>query len=267
MDYKTVKSKMPLLSHLQEENKQQINQLIHLAGYINHLSERVTELQELDTKLKAMVEVSMDDQDLQSPGMGGPITSETPPDISKYKNHHEMVRSMHLSISKLQEKIDIRKKEKIKLHNIIHNEKLRLASTPSIWPTRGWVSSGFGTRLSPFTGRKEVHNGIDISARMNTPVIAPADGTVSSTRRDNWSGNVIYINHGYGIVTAYAHLEKILVEKGRFVKRGEVIGLVGNTGRSTGPHLHYEVNVNGVPTNPYNYILDENKPLKYAGRK
>jgi murein DD-endopeptidase MepM/ murein hydrolase activator NlpD len=132
-----------------------------------------------------------------------------------------------------------------------------LASTPSIWPVRGWVTSGFGKRLSPFTGRKNLHTGIDIATRHGTVVVAPADGVVTRVTTKYDMGKLVEIDHGYGILTRYGHNSEILVRPGQRVRRGQPIARVGNTGRSTGPHLHYEVRLNGVPVNPMRYIVDD----------
>jgi len=123
-------------------------------------------------------------------------------------------------------------------------------------PTNGWISSTFGYRVSPFTGRKEFHRGLDIATREGTPIIAPADGVVTYSDQKWLIGNMITIDHGYGMTTLYGHIKELLKNKGERVKRGQVIALVGNTGRSTGPHVHYEVRLNGVPVNPEKYILD-----------
>jgi murein DD-endopeptidase MepM/ murein hydrolase activator NlpD len=131
-----------------------------------------------------------------------------------------------------------------------------LASTPSVWPARGWVSSGFGKRTSPFTGLSERHAGIDIANRTGTAVLASADGIVVYSSRNGSLGKTIKVKHGYGLKTNYGHLSKILVKKGERVKRGQKIGEMGSTGRSTGPHLHYDVTHNGVHVNPFNYILN-----------
>lgn len=132
----------------------------------------------------------------------------------------------------------------------------RLNCTPSIWPARGWVSSGFGYRRDPFTGLRQFHEGLDISNRIGTPVVAPADGVVVQVWKDWKMGLTLKISHGYGITTLYGHLHKVLVEVGQRVKRGQKIALMGNTGRSTGPHLHYEIRLNGKAVNPRHYILN-----------
>jgi murein DD-endopeptidase MepM/ murein hydrolase activator NlpD len=136
------------------------------------------------------------------------------------------------------------------------DKSARWAATPSIWPVRGWVTSGFGARISPFTGQLAMHDGLDIGAAPNTPIQASASGYVTSAGFDAKMGNVVLIDHGYGIQTEYGHLAKILVRQGQKIKRGDVVALVGSTGLSTGPHLHYMVKVQGQAVNPHNYILD-----------
>jgi murein DD-endopeptidase MepM/ murein hydrolase activator NlpD len=120
----------------------------------------------------------------------------------------------------------------------------------------GWVTSNFGYRTSPFTGRREFHRGLDIATRSGTPILAPADGVVIFAGPKRLSGNMIIIDHGHGMTTNYGHIKQAHKKKGERVKRGDVIAEVGNTGRSTGPHLHYEVLLNGVSVNPEKYILN-----------
>ena len=163
---------------------------------------------------------------------------------------------MHGSLDDLDNEITIDEQNKAELYKFFENQKMLLASTPSIWPAKGWLSSRFGYRISPFTGKKEFHKGLDIATRSGNPVIAPADGVVSRIGCDHGYGNLLSLKHGYGLMTRYAHLQKILVKKGQYVKRGETIALVGNSGRSTGPHLHYEVHLNKVAVNPLRYILN-----------
>ncbi len=131
-----------------------------------------------------------------------------------------------------------------------------LSCTPSIAPTMGVITDGFGPRKDPFTGQRAFHRGLDIAARRGTPVEAPADGIVLFAGHEHGYGRVIRLSHGFGYVTVFGHLSKILVHPGARVHRGEVIGLVGSTGRSTGPHLHYEVHVDGKAVNPLYYILN-----------
>ncbi len=132
----------------------------------------------------------------------------------------------------------------------------RWASTPSIWPVKGWVTSGFGPRVSPFTEKPAWHDGLDIGAAPNAPVQAPAQGRVIAVGFDPKLGNIVKLDHGYGTETLFGHLAKALVKEGQRVKRGDVVGLVGSTGLATGPHLHYMVKMNGQALDPKRYILE-----------
>lgn len=124
------------------------------------------------------------------------------------------------------------------------------AATPSIWPVPGWLSSAFGNRQDPFTGQITFHPGLDISANRGEPVLATADAMVSHAGYTGNYGNLVVLEHGFGISTKYGHLSKLAVSSGQMVRRGDIVGYVGSTGRSTSPHLHYEVWVNGRLTNP-----------------
>jgi murein DD-endopeptidase MepM/ murein hydrolase activator NlpD len=145
----------------------------------------------------------------------------------------------------------------VQLESFYRDQTILLASTPSIWPVRGYLSSGFGNRIDPFTGQKDFHPGIDISTPHGTPIHAPADGLVVSTSRQGAYGNALVLDHGYGVVTRYGHLEAFNVTPGQRVRRGDVIAFVGSTGRSTSPHVHYEVWVRDQAQNPIHFILDE----------
>jgi murein DD-endopeptidase MepM/ murein hydrolase activator NlpD len=122
------------------------------------------------------------------------------------------------------------------------------------------VTSDFGFRLDPFTAERKSHEGLDIANAAGTGVVAPADGVVVYAAAENGYGNVLVLDHGFGIKTRYGHLSKIEVRLGDRIKRGQLIASIGNTGRSTGPHLHYEVRVNGVPENPRKFILETDEP-------
>jgi murein DD-endopeptidase MepM/ murein hydrolase activator NlpD len=130
------------------------------------------------------------------------------------------------------------------------------SATPSVAPVAGLMTDGYGRRRDPFTGRRAFHKGLDISARRGTPVRAPADGVVVFTGRSGGLGKVVRIAHGFGFTTVFGHLDAIDVEPGYEIRRGEVLGALGNSGRSTGPHLHYEVHVDGKAVNPLYYMLD-----------
>ena len=151
-------------------------------------------------------------------------------------------RSLHTDLSILE-------KELMKQNRL-------LSSTPSIAPVRGILTDSYGMRRDPFNRKLTSHSGVDISTNTGVPIVAPADGIVVKANWASGYGQVIYISHGYGYSSRYGHLSKIAVKAGQKIKRGDTIGYVGSTGRSTGPHLHYEVRVNGQPVNPLEYILD-----------
>ena len=255
-DYRTVKKEIPRLAKLQKENKHQKIQLITLAQRIDQISRRLIELKKFDNKLKVMVNLKPNDDGTQFLGIGGSDPTILNPDYTLEKAHKKLVRLMHQSVDNLDTEISLQTNEKGELSLFLENQKSLLAHTPSLWPTKGWTSSGFGYRTSPFTNQKEFHRGLDVSNRMDTAILAPADGIVSSRTVDYGYGKMLSISHGYGLMSKYAHLSKFLVKKGQHVKRGDKIAQVGMTGRTTGPHLHYEVHLNGVPVNPLRYILN-----------
>ncbi len=138
----------------------------------------------------------------------------------------------------------------------LEGKRQRLESSPSIWPAKGWLTSRFGMRISPFTGLPQFHEGLDIAGAPGTEIVAPARGKVAFAGKRGALGNSLVIDHGYGVRTVYGHAKELNVKRGQKVERGEVIATLGNSGRSTGPHLHYVVEVNGKAQNPLDYIFD-----------
>jgi murein DD-endopeptidase MepM/ murein hydrolase activator NlpD len=255
-DYYKIKSNVPEQARLLDENRQKEAQLVALTSKIDKINSKMVELIEFDNKLKVMADLEPGVDNTQFLGIGGPDSTLMDSDYSVENAHKTLVRLMHQSIDNLDTAISIQTEEKQELYKFLENQKSILACTPSIWPAKGWPNDGFGYRKSPFTGKKEFHEGLDISARKGSPVIAPADGYISFVGKSNSFGNYITITHGYGYKTRYGHLSKTLVTKGQAVKRGEKIALIGSTGRSTGPHLHYEILRNNLPVDPKIYILD-----------
>ncbi|HEX6905408.1 MAG TPA: M23 family metallopeptidase [Terriglobales bacterium] len=142
--------------------------------------------------------------------------------------------------------------------NISHpasmNDWIRASAAPALWPVMGRITSSFGERIDPFNGEGAFHRGVDISCDYGEPVIAPADGEVAFADFMNGYGRAIILEHGHGLSTLYGHLSSFAVVAGQQIHRGDVIGYIGDSGRSTGPHLHYEVRINDVPVNPYKYL-------------
>lgn len=168
----------------------------------------------------------------------------------------EMITSIKDGIDWLSKEATTQEHSLQELSLAAEQKSSRWAATPSIWPVKGWVTSGFGPRVSPFTEKPAWHDGLDIGAAANAPVQAPAQGRVTTVGFDPKLGNLVKVDHGFGIETLYGHLAKALVKEGQRVKRGEVVGLVGSTGLATGPHLHYMVKVHGQTFDPVKYILE-----------
>lgn len=143
-----------------------------------------------------------------------------------------------------------------KLDQFLLDKDSFLRSTPTLLPTKGWITSYYGPRISPTSKRLRMHEGIDIGARSGTPILAAADGRVTFAGKKPGFGNFVQIDHGYGVETFYAHAKGLFTKKGQVVKRGELVASIGNTGASTGPHLHYEIRVNGTPVDPLYFVLD-----------
>jgi len=168
----------------------------------------------------------------------------------------ERIASIKDGIDWLSKEATIQEESLQELSLAAEKKSSRWAATPSIWPVKGWVTSGFGPRVSPFTEKPAWHDGLDIGAAANAPVQAPAQGRVTAVGFDPKLGILVKLDHGFGIETLYGHLAKSLVKEGQRVKRGEVVGLVGSSGLATGPHLHYMVKVHGQALDPVKYILE-----------
>lgn len=159
-------------------------------------------------------------------------------------------------IKGIQDVSSLQAREMQKILNELSQQKSLLNSIPSFAPVDGWIASGFGYRISPFTGDRGMHSGIDIASPIGTPILVPADGVVIFEGKKDGYGNFVMVAHGYGIVSRYGHNAENLVKIGQRVRRGEQIATVGMSGRTTGPHVHYEVVVNGKTLNPQKFILD-----------
>ena len=153
------------------------------------------------------------------------------------------------------------------IEKLIHNQENKLASIPAIQPvsnkTLTRIASGFGFRIHPIYGIPKMHNGLDFTAPQGTPIYATGDGTVATSGEGSGTGNHVIINHGYGYETVYMHMVRIKAREGQHVKRGEVIGWVGSTGASTGPHCHYEVHINGRPVDPVYFFFNDLNAEQY----
>ena len=226
-------------------------QLAGLAEELNAVRDDLQRVQQFDTKLRVMVKTDVGVSDLGVGGAGDSGLGDIP--LHRYELATRKMRAFLKELAQEARVEEIRQQE---LMLSMRENRGKLAVTPSIWPTEGFVTSKFGYRNSPFTGQGSYHKGLDIAAPTGTPIYAPARGTVIAAGSDGAYGLCVDISHGGGLSTKFGHMSKFVVKAGQQVERGQLIGHVGSTGRVTGPHLHYEVRLNGVPTNPYAYILN-----------
>jgi murein DD-endopeptidase MepM/ murein hydrolase activator NlpD len=239
-----------------EEVLHQREQIQKFASEINELKQRLVKLDEFEKQIRIIANIDHSESGDGLFGIGGSAPEDLNPNIELTKRHQRLIKDMHQQVSQLNKATDNQKEDFESLLDKLEAQKNLLAHTPTIRPVNGWITSGFGYRQSPFTGKKEFHNGMDIANRTGTEIIAPADGVVSFLGPQGLYGQLMVIDHGHGITTRYAHLDKALFKRGDRVVRGKTIALMGNTGRSTGPHLHYEIRLNGVPVNPSKYIMN-----------
>ncbi len=251
-------TKFLLKENLAQKNeiRNQRLQIENFAKDITALKKSVVSLSNFQKKVRIIANIKQNGDFTGFLGVGGISREDFDPGISLVQKHNSLIREMHKQVNEINIAAQKQSENYRQLLKLLEKKKNLLASTPSIMPAKGVRTSKFGYRLSPFTGLKEFHAGLDIANRKGTKVIATANGVIAYAGRKMFIGNEVLIDHGHGIVTKYGHLSKILVKAGARVKRGDVIGLMGTTGRSTGPHVHYEVRVNGIPVNPERYILN-----------
>jgi murein DD-endopeptidase MepM/ murein hydrolase activator NlpD len=255
-DYVQIRKKTFELNQLRQQTQEQKSKINFFSSKIEDLERQLSTLKDFDKKIRIIANLEKSQETTSFMGMGGPSPSDVRGKLKVEKDEKGLTHQLRTDIERLESEAASQEESLSELIKLLQSKKEMLVHTPSIWPVHGWVTSGFGFRINPFTGLTQMHEGLDISNRVGTPVVATADGIVSDTGKDYFLGNVVVISHGFGMTTRYAHLNKILIRAGQKVKRGDKIAEVGTTGRSTGPHLHYEVRVNGVPVNPVRYILN-----------
>lgn len=254
-EYNDVKDKALELRAMREELMQQRAQVQNFALNILDYKRQMFLLRDLDTKLRRAVSLGPRDKAQQVLGIGGPdeLGLQNLATLGE-KKQEEALKEMSQELLQLRGAASKQEASLQMLIEYFEDKRSLFASTPALWPVRGWVTSPFGMRMSPFSGIEKFHEGIDIAAQTGTPVAAPADGLVIKAGFGTGYGNLVEISHGYGIKTVYAHNSRLNVKAGQRVRRGDIIAYVGDSGSSTGPHLHYEVRLNGLPVNPTKYM-------------
>jgi murein DD-endopeptidase MepM/ murein hydrolase activator NlpD len=255
-DYIQLRKKAFELGQLHQETESQRSQIQFFSARIEDLEKQLSKLKDFDKKIRIISNLEKGVEVPSVVGVGGPTPSDIRDKLQSGRDEKGLVQQMRSDIERLQSEAMSREESLSELEKLLQSKREMLSHTPSIWPTTGWVTSGFGFRTNPFTELTQMHEGIDISNRVGTPIAAPADGIVSDIGTDLVHGKMLVVSHGFGMTTSYSHLSKVTVRVGEKVKRGSKLGEVGSTGRTTGPHLHYEVKLNGIPVNPMRYILN-----------
>jgi len=250
---------------LRDENLSLRGQLKMVRQRVDHIGTTLDRVERFDQKLRALT-LGPDSERGLAIGPTSPppeVPSVPTPPVARASSS-DNPRVLSSRLDKLSVAANRQEQSLQELTEYFQDQKSLLASVPSVWPARGWVTSDFGQRLDPYTADRMMHAGMDIAAEPGKPIYAPSNGTVTFAGPEGNYGNVIVLDHGYGIKTRFGHLAEMLVKPGDRVKRGEQVGSVGNTGRSTGPHVHYEVRMNNAPVNPWRY-MKSSVPTATAG--
>ncbi len=248
-------NRMVELAHSSQHQKEEI---VQIYGRLQEIHSRLLQLAHQEKKIRMILNSSAGTDSDALRGLGGPDALMAPSVlIQKGPNGmSELMEEMDHQLDSLRHGISDQEVSLVSLRNSIVRQRIRWAYTPSIWPVKGVLTSGFGWRSSPFGVGRDFHPGIDIAGPVGVPVVATAQGTVTFAGWDQGYGKSVRINNGNGFETLFGHLDQFVVYSGEKVNRGEVIGYLGNTGLSTGPHLHYEIFRDNVPINPTRYIID-----------
>lgn len=252
-DYRENVSNLRDLRAMRQRVSEQDLNLYNLYSRFESLQTEVERLRAVDARVRSLVRINQSlrpgaSRDKGKPeGLGGMETQEV-------AAQNRLDRLLDLRFEQMKRDVLVDVKDLEAVCEELDSRRVVLESAPSIWPVRGILSSGFGVRTSPFTETKVFHHGLDIIARQGAPVKAAAAGKVVRSGYESLFGNVVVLDHGHGYRTLYAHLGEKRVTADEIVQKGDPVGTVGRTGRTTGSHLHYEVHVNGLPVNPFRFL-------------
>jgi murein DD-endopeptidase MepM/ murein hydrolase activator NlpD len=244
---------------LEHENQVLASEIQRLRERLVGLRDTLNKFSDREQAMRLLAGLTPIDQDVQQAGIGGPSGQWSERDsLSAAGPNGQQALAARIDMDQLTRRANILVRSINEAYDSASSQRARYAALPSIMPTKGWLTSAFAReREHPILHLARPHEGIDLSAKMGMEIDAPAAGVVTQVSWVEGYGNMLTIDHGYGLVTRYAHCSKILVVRGQRVKRGQPIANVGSTGLSTGPHLHYEVWVNGRPVNPMKYVLPD----------
>lgn len=254
-DYIKIKRNRIELECLRRQAKEQKVQIDGLIEKISNFAMKMDEMNQLDKNVRMMANMEDNRYKGQILGIGGSISEETKIKSRTETDQRIIIAKVHQSVDQMTRDANDQKNSFNVLLKFLKEQKSIIAATPSIWPVQGWVTSEFGYRSSPLNRVREFHKGIDIATRVGVQIVAPADGIISEVSYSHEIGHIVKIDHGHGMSTLYGHLLKSVAKQGSIVKRGDLIGYVGNSGRSTtGSHLHYSILLNNIPVNPRRYL-------------
>lgn len=246
------------LRRLSEENEILKARLSQFQDRVQELDLQMAQIIKREKALRVVADLPDINSQVRKVGVGGEGGGLPDPLFFYDEETTRRTENINFGLEKLLRQTRLEKESLAEIWESLERRNYLLSHTPSIKPTVGYITRGFGMQIDPFTGQLRPHYGIDFAAKTGTPIWATADGRVGDIGWDRGGfGTYIEIDHRKGFQTYYAHLSKVAVRLGEEVKRGQLVGWVGNTGRSTGPHLHYEVRVNGSPVNPRNYFFPE----------
>jgi murein DD-endopeptidase MepM/ murein hydrolase activator NlpD len=253
-DYIHIRRDQAELKRLKQQTVEQKKQIDGLVAKVDQFSIKMEELRQFDKKIRIMAKLVTGRDKEQLLGIGGPVSEENRLSSKMAADDKTMIAGIDRHVDRLMDDAVSREQSFTALLVYLQEKKSLLAATPNSWPVLGWITSEFGRRISPFGSGTEFHKGMDIATRIGRPIQAPADGIVAEVSFQHDVGQMVRIDHGHGVSTYYGHLSKAAVRSGMTIRKGDRIGYVGNTGRTTGSHLHYAVLLNGVPVNPRKYL-------------
>jgi murein DD-endopeptidase MepM/ murein hydrolase activator NlpD len=244
---------------LQRDNTRLAEELSRLHGELSTLSDTLKTIAQRDARIRLLANLEPNDPSVQQAGIGGPSRPDSVSlnllGVGVLGRRADEIR---VDLGALIRRANLLAASFSEAHDSLEHHRDRLAAMPSIMPTIGWLTSAFSSmREHPILHILRPHEGIDVMAPMGAPIQSPAGGTVVNAGWETGYGNVIEIDHGFGIHTKFAHCSKLVARQGQHVARGQIIAEVGSTGLATGPHLHYEVHVNGKPVDPLRYVLPD----------
>ena len=240
------------------ENTRLKSELARMEGEVATLGQQLENLLDREQELRLVADLPPVPLEVQAVGVGGPGTPVDGPRVSDDRQLNNRVASVTTSLDMLLRRSELVATSMEDVRKSIAAKKARFEATPSIWPASGFLSSTFSLhRRHPIFHDVRPHFGIDISARRGSPIVATADGVVTKAGWENGHGNMVELDHDNGLRTTYSHAARLTVQVGQRVSRGQTIALVGSTGFSVAPHVHYEVHENGRPIDPLKYIFPD----------